>query len=66
MWRDRSKGKRVLHSWDDEPPTGEFWRRISDSPRVLARFESTWGAFDDFLRASGMIDGGGNIAMTRI
>ena len=35
----------------------EFRRKISDSPRALARFRSTCDAFGKFLRDSGMVDG---------
>jgi hypothetical protein len=56
MCRDAPRGRAVLDSIDGGPSDYEFRRKISDSPRALARFRSTWEAFATFLRDSGMID----------
>ena len=59
MCCDAPKGKDVLDSFGSGPSEYDFRRKISDSPRALARFRSTWDAFGRFLRDSGMVDGGG-------
>jgi len=56
MGCDAPKGKDVLDSFGSGPSEYEFRRKISDSPRALARFRSTWEAFGTFLRDSAMID----------
>jgi hypothetical protein len=56
MCCDAPRGRAVLDSIDGGPSDYEFRRKISDSPRALARFRSTWEAFATFLRDSGMID----------
>jgi hypothetical protein len=58
MCCDAPKGKAVLDSFGSGPSEYEFRRKISDSPRALARFRSTWDAFGRFLRDSGMLNGG--------
>jgi hypothetical protein len=57
MCCDAPKGKDALDSFARTPSEHEFRRKISDSPRALARFRSTWDALAAFLRHSGMIDG---------
>jgi hypothetical protein len=52
MYCDAPKGKDVLRSFDSGPSEYEFRRKISDSPRALARFRSTWKALGRFLRDS--------------
>jgi len=56
MCYDAPKGKDVLNSFGSGPSEYEFRRRISDSPRALARFRSTWEAFGTFLGDSSTID----------
>jgi len=58
MCYDAPKGKAVLDSFGTGPSSYEFRKRISDSPRALARFRSTWEAFATFLRDLGMAGGG--------
>lgn len=58
MWCDAPKGKDVLACFGSGPSEYEFRRKISDSPRALARFRSTCDAFVRVLRDSGMLDGG--------
>lgn len=58
MCCDAPKEKAVLDSFGSGASEYEFRRKISDSPRALARFRSTWDAFGTFLRDSGMLDGG--------
>jgi len=52
MCRDAPKGKAVLRSFDSEPSEYEYGRWISESPRTMARFRSTWEAFRAFLLES--------------
>ena len=59
MCCDAPKGKDVLDSFGSGPSEYEFRRKISDSPRALAHFRSTWDAFGRFLRDAGMLGGGG-------
>lgn len=61
MCYEAPKGKNVLDSFGSGPSEYDFRRKISDSPRALARFRFTWGAFGRFLRDSGMLDGGGEL-----
>lgn len=56
MCYDAPKGKDVLDSFGCGPCEHEFRRKISDSPRALARFRSTWKAFGTYLRDSGMLE----------
>jgi hypothetical protein len=61
MCCDAPKGKDVLNSFGSGPPECEFRRKISDSPRALARFRSTWDAFGRFLRDLGMLRDDGEL-----
>lgn len=56
MYCDAPKGNEVLGCFGSEPSEYEFQRKISDSPRALARFRSTCDAFGRFLRDSGMLE----------
>ncbi len=53
-----------MDSFGNGPSEYDFRRKISDSPRAVARFRSTWEAFGTFLRDSGILDDGGGTVMT--
>lgn len=59
VYCEAPKGKNVLKAFESSPPEYEFRRKISESPRAMARFRSTWEAFGAFLRDSGLVGGGG-------
>jgi hypothetical protein len=48
MCYDAPKVNDVLNSFRSGSFNYEFKRQFSDSPRALARYSSTWKAFDDF------------------
>jgi len=52
MCYDAPKGEKVLDSFRCDPSGYEYSRQISDSPRAMQRFASTWRAFAGFLRES--------------
>jgi len=58
MCCDAPKGKDVLRSFRSGPSEHDFRRKISDSPRAVVRFRSTWEAFGAFLRDSGILNDG--------
>ena len=45
----------ILQQFASGPSRYEYGRKLTDSPRAFARFESTWSAFSTFLRESGLL-----------
>jgi hypothetical protein len=46
------KGRKVLKEFDSVPCSFEYERKLSDSPRAVARYEATLKSFASFLRTS--------------
>lgn len=52
MMYDAPRGEKVFSSFSSAPHEAEYERKLSDSPRALARYRSTLEGFAAFLRAA--------------
>jgi hypothetical protein len=52
MMYDAPRGEKVFSSFSSVPHEIEHRRKLSDSPRALARYRSTLKGFAAFLRAA--------------